>query len=77
MYTGNHDDRLPPYNEILKKFCRKTKVINIKSVGDDEQLELSYYVKLKDKRQSDRFIKDLSAVDGVDYVNLFFDEERF
>lgn len=77
MYSGNHDERIPPYNEILKKFCRKTKVINIKSVGDDEQLELSYYVKLKDKKQSDRFIKDLSSVEGVDYVNLFFDEERF
>ncbi|MCB0282678.1 MAG: DUF4956 domain-containing protein [Calditrichae bacterium] len=77
MFTGTNGDKVPPYNSVLKKYCQKTKIINLKSVGEDDQLELSYYVKLKDKKQSDRFIKDLSSVEGVDYVNLFFDEERF
>ena len=78
MFTGNSDDKVPAYNAILDTFCYKSKVINIKSVGGtDDQLELSYYVRLRDKNKSDQFIKNLSAVPGVDYVNLFFDEERF
>ena len=52
-------------------------VINIKSVGEDEQVELSYYVKLKDMDESNVFIKNLSSVPGVEYVNLYFDEEQF
>ena len=76
MYTGNNSSN-PPYGSVIDNYCRKSKVINIKSVGEDETVELSYYVKLKKKEDSDLFIRELRQVDGVDYVNLFFDEQQF
>ncbi|MCX7683024.1 MAG: DUF4956 domain-containing protein [Anaerolineae bacterium] len=63
------------YLPILVKYCRRHTLINMKSFGDGETLELSYYVDLKDKDRSEEFVRALGRVPSVRHVNLFFDEE--
>jgi len=47
----------------------------VKSVGEEgETLEVSYYIYLKDAGLSGQFIREISAVPGVQYANLFYDE---
>ncbi len=68
----------PAYLPVLKRHCRHYKVINVKSLGDDEQrLELSYYVRLKDEEKNTAFTRELQKAPGVHHLNLFFDEEQF
>jgi len=69
--------KTPPYIPVMEKYCRRHKVINVKSVGEDDMLELSYYTKFKDVTKSQDFIRELQNIRGVQYINLFFDEEQF
>jgi Domain of unknown function (DUF4956) len=71
------DEKTPDYQGVLDKHCKKHKIINAKSLGEGNLLELSFYVKMKDKKKSQEFISELRKTKGVDYVNLFFDEDLF
>ena len=75
-YSSNGDET-PTYLSVLKKFCKKHKVINVKSIEEYNLLELSYYVKFKNKERNAGFIKELQNVEGVKQINLYFDEEKF
>jgi uncharacterized membrane protein YhiD involved in acid resistance len=70
-------EEVPSYQPIFNKHCNKYTPINVKSVDEDGLLELSFYVRLKDIDKSQDFIRDLHKASGVQYVNLFFDEEPF
>jgi len=72
---NGHDDA--PYLSVMKKYCKGFKLINVKSAGSGEGLELSYYINLRDKVDNPEFIKNLKSIGGVNHVNLFFDEEHF
>ncbi|HVO74133.1 MAG TPA: DUF4956 domain-containing protein [Ignavibacteriaceae bacterium] len=71
--TGNGAE--PPYIAVLNSYCKKYNLINIKSVGDEDQLGLSFYVNVKNKNLNDKFIRDLTRIEGVFSINLFFNEE--
>src|SRR5262245_10376636 len=76
-YSGNGDGT-PTYIPVFRRYCRSHHVINTRSSGvDDERLEIAYYVRLRDKQESDRFVRELRRSDGVNQVNLYFDEEQF
>ncbi len=75
--STQNGSKSPPYIPVMDKYCSHHKVINVKSVGEDDMLELSYYVKLKDLENSSEFTSELQKVKGVQYINLFFDEEQF
>jgi len=76
-YSGNGDGT-PTYIPIFRRYCRSHHVINTRSAGeDDERLEIAYYVRLRDKQESDRFVRELRRSKGVNQVNLYFDEEQF
>lgn len=64
-------------DDLLEKFCRGYKVVNVKAVGEEtnDTLEVSYYIKLKNEDQSNTFISEIKKLPGVKYANLFFDEE--
>lgn len=64
------------YIPVIDRHCRRHKVINVKSLGQEDQLELSFFVRLKDKSGTENFIKDLRQINGVDHINLYFDEEH-
>jgi len=71
-------DGVPSYVNLLRRYCRSHHVINTRSVGEDgSQLEVAYYVKLRDKSAGDRFVRDLRQTEGVRNVSLYFDEEQF
>ena len=75
-FSSNGDDA-PTYQPVLKRHCRRHQLINVRSLADaQESLELSYYVRFRDRKRNEEFMRDLRAVPGVDQINLFFDEER-
>lgn len=65
------------YLPVLKRYCRDTKLINVKSIGADEALELSFYVKMKNSEKNTDLVREIKTIDGVKQVNLFYDEEYF
>ncbi len=65
-----------PYQSTLKSYCRNYQVINARSGHLPNGLELSYYVRLKDMEKNNQFVRELSGINGVGNVNLFFDEEK-
>jgi uncharacterized membrane protein YhiD involved in acid resistance len=71
-----HVENPPVYQSILDQYCRKTSIINVRSLGDTDMVELSYYIKLKDKSKGKQLVQSLNQTAGVQYVNLFFDEEQ-
>lgn len=74
-YSGN-GDAAATYLPLFKEYCRRYKVINVRSLDEQGLLELSYYVKFEDERQNQEFVQRLRRTDGVRNINLFFDEER-
>lgn len=66
---------VPIYIPILKKYCKKFTMINVKSLGREDELEISFYISIKNKNQNPEFIKELSAQKGISSVNFYFDDE--
>jgi uncharacterized membrane protein YhiD involved in acid resistance len=66
-----------PYVPLMDKYCRRHNLINVRSIEDGDLLELSFYVRLKDREQSGLLVRELGRVPGASHVNLFFDEEPF
>ena len=65
------------YLPVLRKYCRRHTVVNTRALGDDDTLELSFYVHLRNNQGNDALVRDLRKVAGVSRVNLYFDDEVF
>lgn len=65
------------FDKTLGNFCRKYKIINAKSLGEEgnEMLELSYYVNLRDEEKGQELVRNIKNITGIKQVNLFFDED--
>ena len=66
-----------PYLPVLRKYCRQHTVINTRTLGEPNTLELSFYVNLRSREANDHLVRELRAVEGVSSVNLFYDDEAF
>jgi len=77
FYFSANGDETPSYFPVLEKYCQRYKVINAKSVGEQDMMELSYHVKFKDQKNNNAFIKELKNANNVNHINLYFDEEEF
>ena len=66
-----------PYLPVLQQECRRHQLVDIKSHEESEELELSYYVHLKDEDRSEDLIQALQRLEGTEHVSLFFDEEYY
>ena len=64
-----------PYLPVFAEYCQQHHLINSKLFDTADQLELSFYVHLKNQEQSDDFVRALGRREEVQRVNLFFDEE--
>ena len=64
-----------PYITVIQNYCKRYNLLNVKSVGDIKEIELSYYVDLKDSNLNDTFVLELSRIEGVSNINLYFDNE--
>jgi hypothetical protein len=60
---------------VLKKHCRKLKLVNLKNVGSDNVLEAFYHVSLRDERKNSLLLTELNDTRFVHNVNLYFDED--
>lgn len=76
-YISNGGYEEAPFLSIFKKYCKNSKLINTKAMMEDDSLELSYHINVKDSKFITEFIKQLKDSKGVSHVNLFFDEEYF
>ncbi len=75
-FNANGNDSAP-YTELLHEYCRNSKLINAKAIGNEETLELSFYVGFKNKDKTTDFVQKLRKIKGIQNVNLFYDEEYF
>jgi uncharacterized membrane protein YhiD involved in acid resistance len=66
-----------PFLKVFQKFCKDSKLINTKAMMENDSLELSYHIVLKDPKFITEFVNQLKNSKGVNNVNLFFDEENF
>jgi len=76
LSAGAGDEELI-YQPVMDEYCRNYRLINAKSLGENGDLELSFYVILKHKIDHGAFIKKLRGIKGIKRVNLFFDQEFF
>lgn len=66
-----------PFLILFQKYCKSSKLINTKALIENDSLELSYHIILKDAKFVTAFVNELKNSKGVGNVNLFFDEESF
>ena len=78
QFTFNsNEEGTKEYNSLIDEYCRKSKLINAKAIGNEDMLEISYYLGFKNKEKTTDFIQELRKINGVVNVNLFYDEEYF
>jgi len=66
----------PPYIPVLNTYCRKNRLINTKTLGETDMMELSFYVEMKNTKNSNRMLSDLKKSAGVTHAHLFFEDEE-
>lgn len=76
LNTKPSDEPIPTYLACINSYCQKVTPINVRTLGETGLIELSYYVRLRQKDKAQDFIRDLNRTPGVQFVNLFFDEEQ-
>lgn len=77
IFKTNDGYEEAPFLSIFQKYCKSSKLINTKAMMEDDSLELSYHIVLKDAKFTTEFVSQLKKSKGVHSVNLFFDEEHF
>ena len=73
-YSGTQETETQ-IERILKKHCRRIKLVNLKNVGSEEILEAFYHVSLKEEKKNSKLIHELTASNLILHVNLYFDED--
>jgi uncharacterized membrane protein YhiD involved in acid resistance len=67
----------PAYSVEFERYCRKTRLINVKSIGVNGVLELSYYITPKRPSEVATLLHDLKRIEGMQNVAVYHDEEHF
>ncbi len=80
LQISARSDQLPdnPFMDILKIYCRRHKLVNVKTMGQEpyELMEFSYYIKMKDEQKGNDLVAGIRKIAGIEQVNLFFDEDE-
>ena len=75
--TGDREEALTASHlNILRKHCKTHKLVNVNASQEGTVLNLTYFVNLKRKSQSELLTKELSTSPQITNVNLYFDEEQ-
>ena len=62
-------------NTLLKKYCRRIKIVNLKNQGEKDRIEMFYQLSIKRKYSSNILANDLTQHPAVLRVNLYSDQE--
>jgi uncharacterized membrane protein YhiD involved in acid resistance len=73
-YNANADNETD-LMMILKQYCRNLKLVNLKTIGYNDELEAFYHINLRRPEKHDEMIQKLNAVKDVHHINLYFDED--
>jgi len=63
------------YMQIIQKYCSHHEAVNIRSLNGDKSLEYTFYVRMRRKNSPNTLIEELNKVEGVEKINLFFDQQ--
>ena len=74
-YAGS-DEAEETLTRIIKKYCRKIKLVNLKTIGPQEDIDAFYHVTLRNTKESDVLIRALKALDFTRQINLYLDEDH-
>lgn len=74
--VSNNEQITLDYKKVLAKYTKKMKLINIKSF-ENENILVSYYVKIKNDNQGIDLVSELQNINGIKNISLFSDEEAF
>lgn len=77
MHYQPEGDGEAHYLPVLRKHCKKYKIINLGTAGENEPIELSFYVYLLDPHDGNKMVSDLRKIASISRVNLFYDEEQY
>ena len=72
LSSENND---PDYVKVLDNYCKKVKLVNLKSNGGGYLMECFYHVVLKDKNKAIQLVSELKKIEGLSNINLFFDKD--
>ena len=60
---------------ILKKYCRKTRLMNLRQLTGNQEVDAFYHLTLRFRKKESDLVQALREVQAVSQVNLFFEEE--
>jgi len=72
-YSSPENDQL--IDQIIRRHCKKVKLVNLKNVGSENAIEAFYHISLKQEKKNTLLLTDLSTSAKVLNVNLYFDED--
>ena len=61
--------------QILQQYCHHLKLVNLKNMGYNDELEAFYHINFKRKAKSEEMILALNKLKAVKHINLYFDED--
>lgn len=61
-------------NAILQKFCKKVKLISIKSQDEDKQVEALFQIDIRRNLDCNELVNNFNQNDNISGINIFFDE---
>ncbi len=73
-YYSNADND-QALEQIIRRHCKKIKLVNLKNVGSDNVIEAFYHISLKQEKKNTLLMTELSSAALVLNVNLYFDED--
>ncbi len=63
-------EKVPIYNDILKKYCKYSTLLNSEPSGDNKDLKLTFDIILKEETNIDNFILDISKSKGISETSI-------
>jgi uncharacterized membrane protein YhiD involved in acid resistance len=64
-----------PYMAVIKRYCRRHKLLNMKSRAGGSRIDLVFEIDLRKSADSVALTRELDQIDGVDAVSIFTDED--
>jgi hypothetical protein len=65
----------PIYKSVFNQYLERYKRLSIRSARLGQYLELTFKIRFKNKDESEEFIQDLSALEGIERATLFLHDD--